>query len=451
MKKLINNIMKKITNKQKAYIILSLIFISMLVMNFLTPLIADDYTYSFGMNNKHISSVIDIFIKQYHHYFLWGGRTVAHTIAQFFLMFDKSIFNIFNSFVYCLMVYLIYLHARGNQKDDNPILILVIHFLLWFFIPTFGQSFVWLIGSCNYMWTTTIILFILFQYRKDNPEKKDNIFNVIFMFLLGIIAGWTNENTSFGLIVIIIGLLFIKKITNKKYSFKKWQISGLIGSIAGFLILILSPGNYARNKYFIDNDSFIIRTIKHTISITDTLIYYCIFLFAILIIIYSIYIFKNKKITKESFVYTISGILTAYAMVLSPVFPERAWTGVIVFLIISICILIYDIYDNFKLLKFIVIDIVFILSIIYVRDYINANRSINELRNVWEYRKTVLIKAKKEKKETVYLEPYYTDNTKNPNYNLDDIVEDPKAFPNKDISAYYGIKEVKAKVDNDIE
>ena len=45
----------KLNKKQQTYLILFSIFIMMLVLNFLTPLIADDFSYSFGVNNKRIT------------------------------------------------------------------------------------------------------------------------------------------------------------------------------------------------------------------------------------------------------------------------------------------------------------------------------------------------------------------------------------------------------------
>ena len=93
--------MKKITNflnKNQKKIFLVLIFASMLILNFLTPLLADDYSYGLNLNEKRIASIMDIFDYQVWHYFNWGGRTVAHTLAQILLVFPKAVFNILNSF-----------------------------------------------------------------------------------------------------------------------------------------------------------------------------------------------------------------------------------------------------------------------------------------------------------------------------------------------------------------
>ena len=151
----------KITKKQITIVMFSAIFIFMFVLNFLTPLIADDFSYSFGADGR-IKNLYDIYNKQVDHYFTWGGRTVAHTVAQIFLLFPKIIFSIANTFAYVLLIYLIYRVARG-KSEDKPILVIAINLLLWFVLPVFGQTCLWLIGSCNYLWTTDIILIFMLK------------------------------------------------------------------------------------------------------------------------------------------------------------------------------------------------------------------------------------------------------------------------------------------------
>lgn len=58
-------------------------------LNVHTTMIVDDYGYSFSLvTGKRIASVQDIVISQYKHYFSWGGRSVVHFLAQYFLMLD---------------------------------------------------------------------------------------------------------------------------------------------------------------------------------------------------------------------------------------------------------------------------------------------------------------------------------------------------------------------------
>ena len=152
------------------------------------------------------------------------------------------------------------------------------------------------------------------------------------MFILGILAGWTNENTAFGLIIIILGFLIKEKYEKKKIG--KDKIMGLIGTIIGFIIMIAAPGNYIRSEYFIDNDPLIIKLIKRTLNITSASINYLLPLIILLIIFITINIYKKKKFNIPMLIFIIGSFFTIYAMCLSPFFPPRAYFGTIVFAII---------------------------------------------------------------------------------------------------------------------
>ena len=384
---------------------------------------------------------MDIFDYQVWHYFNWGGRTVAHTLAQILLVFPKAVFNILNSFIYTALIYLIYLHGCFNKDDkDNSYMLLLIHFILWFIIPVFGQSFIWLVGSCNYLWTTVIILYFLWLYRRNTLSEK--WYNLLFMFILGLLAGWTNENTSAGLIVILVFSLIINKVETKKFELSKTRLFGIIGTLAGFIIMICAPGNYIRSAEFKDDTFIIIKIIKRTLDITNNLENIILPLLIVIIILISLKIYHKKKIEKETYTFILGGFAAIYAMVLSPTFPERAWTGAIIFFVIAIVILVYDLDTINRLYKFILVDFCIILSIIYVSQYMDLARNINYLRNTWNYRVDVINESDKDKIFEFY--KYETYNPRNPVYGLDDIGYDPNAWPNGSISKYYGIKGIKA-------
>ena len=101
-------------NTNRVHILLISIFILAWYFNYAYPLIWDDYVYSYVFNEhsflkslpfdtQRIKGLKDIFLSQYNHYFSWGGRLVAHSIAQLFLWIGKEIFNVFNAFIFILI------------------------------------------------------------------------------------------------------------------------------------------------------------------------------------------------------------------------------------------------------------------------------------------------------------------------------------------------------------
>ena len=206
--------------------------------------------------------------------------------------------------------------------------------------------------------------------------------------------------------------------------------------------MICAPGNYIRSAEFKDDTIIIIKIIKRTLEITNNLENIILPLLIVIIILISLKIYHKKKIEKETYTFILGGFAAIYAMVLSPTFPERAWTGAIIFFVIAIVILVYDLDTINRIYKFVLVDFCIILSIIYVGQYINTARNINYLRNTWNYRVNVINESDKDKIFEFY--KYETYNPRNPVYGLDDIGYDPNAWPNGSISKYYGIKGIKA-------
>lgn len=428
----------KLSKTSSKYLILFMIFTMMLIVNFLTPLIADDYSYSFGINYQRITNFTDIILKQADHYMNWGGRTIAHTLANFFLMYSKSMFNIFNSAVYTILVYLIYKHSQ-TTKEEKPIMLILIHLSLYFFIPVFGQNCIWLIGSCNYLWTTVFILSFLLMYR-ENYKRKDTLSSTIGMFFLGVISGWTNENTAFGLIVITVLLMFTYK---GKEKLPKYKISGLIGTIIGFTIMICAPGNFIRSEEFVDQSPLIVKLIKRLCDATISIMNLIPVLVILTIVLLSIYIYKKKKIDNRVWIYLVAAFLTIYAMVLSPTFPERAWFGVVVFMVIAIMTLLYNIENIHKVFNLILINVTLITTFYYIGDYLVLVSDINKLRITWNYRIETINNGKKNNQASFEFSEFITTNKKNPQYGLADINVEEHKWPNDAIERYYEIDSFK--------
>lgn len=436
--KIKDGVCKSLKNgKVLTIIVLLIIFGSMLVFNFLTPLIADDYSYILTA-----TGIKDIIKYEANQYMVWGGRFVAHVIAQFFLMYPKYIFNICNSLVYTLFIYLIYLIGKSKDDKHQSMMLVIIHLLIWFTTPVFGQNCLWLIGSCNYLWTTTIILLLILLYKKNST--KDGIARMISIFILGIVSGWTNENTSFGLIVILIGLTCISKILNKE-KIRKWQISGILGAIVGFLILILAPGNFKRSQLSSDNTSIVVKIIQRGINYLLNIVDYLLPLIIISVILISIIIYFKKKKLREPIVYLIGAFFTVYAMVLSPEFPPRAWFGIIIFMILAIITMLFEVKKLHKIYNFILIDIMVVFFIIFASEYIYTAKDINVLRQVWNERKVQIEEALENGQKNVKFKIYKTTNSKNPQFELVDLNRKSTLWPNPSVAEFYGLEKIEAE------
>jgi hypothetical protein len=302
----------------------------MLLLNFLTPFLVDDYAFATS------TSLADVFQKVYQQYFHSNGRSLAHINARIFLMMPKVIFNFINAVIFVGLTLLILRSANPKKIQPMPLYLFII-LSIWLFTMNYGQVVLWLTGSTNYLWGMTIILCFLTPYISYiNTGKCSNYVTVLGVFILGVIAGWSNENTSGGAILLVVFSLIYCIIFKQKI--KIWMIGGLIGCIIGFLFLILAPGNANRSNQFQTDERLPWVILGERMSnLTNILRDNFSVLIIVFIVLMVVQITQNKdwKRVYISFALFIAGIATVYAMVMAPVIAGRALFGATIFMIMA--------------------------------------------------------------------------------------------------------------------
>lgn len=386
-----NHIFSNQSNNTKYTLWLSVgiaLFVFVLIINILTPMIADDFAYSFafGKGGDHrISSISDVIDSQICHYFTWGGRFVVHFIVQILLMLPPVLADIMNSIVFIVYIALIYYLVKGRERHSITMFILVF-FAVWFIQPSIGDTILWMTGSGNYLWGTVLTLFYILPFRFYKGYYKNSIssyINAFLFFLYGIIAGATNENTVGGMIVLTILFLFVYKSQN--WTIPKWALTGLLGAIIGFLLMILAPGNMVRagESMHIDISILIYRFKLYTWVIVKN--------YGIIVILYILFLYltnnrslnlKSMSITQQmSIIFIIAMLASVYAMLLSPEFPTRAWFGAITFMIIGFGMVFYTLSEimQFRHIFTLLVGIAFLFPTYFgMKDIINCNRMMND-------------------------------------------------------------------------
>lgn len=414
-------------------LVLCLIFPFILFLNIKTPLIGDDFVYSFiYQTQSRLTSINDIFESQYLHYYKWGGRSIVHFITQMLLLTDSSlIIDIINSLGFITFILIVHYHIIGRLK--NSISILIISFsLTWFLQPVFAETILWITGSSNYLWGTLIILLFLLPYRLyGNNNKysllKDITFSLL-MFIGGVIAGWTNENTAAAMIVMVACFILYYKHSNKA---PIWMYAGLIGAIIGYVIMIAAPGNFARAEGT-SISPFLVT--YRVLNYTQRFVNYLGLLnlgIALLMLIYIKFNANNRKATLSYIcVYFIGVFISIYIMVASPGFPARAWFGTITFNIIAFGIL-YNKVDTFiPLVKQAKYCFLIFCVISFMASFYDAYKDVKAINNIWEERMLIIAEKKNDKATSVVFKEYQA-RTK---FGLGDT---PYALPY--MSLYYGI------------
>lgn len=330
------------------------------ILNSLIPrAFGDDYLYAFiwqghsmftplSEDAVRISSLKDILVSQWSHYFTWSGRAISHTIIQLFIWLGKPVFNIFNAAVSVLLIIEIYWCAHKGKISTQFYAgtICWIFFMLWAFTPGFSGVFLWISGACNYLWTAVFLLAFLLPYiRKyyffEEKLAKNSFFKCI-MFILGIIAGWSNENSICWVILLLTVFLFLNR---KREEMESWMYIGLAGLVTGYAFLMFAPGNVARLHVELTNMKAEIGPFMSWFNTKllapkiDILMAVCTFQFLLwYFCLRSLFLLRkeaeeNEDVKKESLlvkIFLLASFCMTFFMIFSPLFlPRSSFPGTV--------------------------------------------------------------------------------------------------------------------------
>lgn len=238
-----------------------LIFLLMFYCNSHTGMLIDDYAYCFDFStgwdmpnplglyppqySERITDIGSIFNSMASHRNCHSGRVLSHFLVQLFLLAPKWVFNICNSLVFTLQIFLIMLCSKVLTATKNLwriVLVTGLAFMCLFLCqPVFGQINIWLDGSFNYLWMSTLMVLYIFFYMKiiKTGVFSNNSAVNILCILLSFAVGMSHEVSGTSMLVLsavsIIYLHFAKHKNNI------WSVLSFASTLTGFLFLLLAP------------------------------------------------------------------------------------------------------------------------------------------------------------------------------------------------------------------
>ena len=439
------------------YIILCTSLVMIYAYNLLTPYLSDDYAYLIEV--RKAASLWDLVKQQYGEYLSNSGRVIGQFNVRLSLYVSKQFFNVINSGMFLALVLLIYRNVSRKKKHDIFVLLLVITFL-WRFSVDFGQTMLWICGSCNYLWGSVIILsfFTLYRYflEKEEAVRHQGILALLFL-LFGIAAGWCNENTSGGglLLMLMYSLNFWwKKRKENRKGIYPFMIAGVTGMCLGILGMISAPGVRKRSATMSEDQytglvGLLSRIYKTTVSIRELF-------FALLVVITLLFVILvlQKKLktwtqirTNDSVLFAVAFVATSYVLALIPTPQNRAFFGAGVFLMIACIQGIVDIGQDEMVISAIKYSLVSILCLwlffTYMENLVNLARIYRE-----ENERIELIKADKADPEGdgIVVIPQYREAFRTPfsNAHDSDLTEDKDYWINLFYEVYYDVGNITA-------
>lgn len=240
--------MKKLNeSKTITAVIYGVIFFLMLLCNYMTPYLVDDFHYMLSFEtSERLTSIWQIIPSMRAHTLTMNGRLVAHTLAQLSLMAPKWAFNIVNSLMYVLQIWLICRISCGTKR--NNYITVGVFCALWLYTQAFGQVNLWVDGSCNYLWSIVFTLSFLLPYA--DSFVRDRQLSGIKRWLFPVFAfaaGAYSENTSFAVVAMAFLLLVLEMVVqHKKLDLYKFLCLFVAG--CGYLSIYLAPAQWVNKS-----------------------------------------------------------------------------------------------------------------------------------------------------------------------------------------------------------
>ena len=217
------------------------LFVVIFLMNVWTPeTLQDDIIYKFVRLSGDrvdaslmINNLKEVFVSQYNHYLWHSGRLMPHLLLQIFDgLIGKSLFNVFNAAVFCLLIYYVNKLA-GNVVD---LLGCSLSFALVFLLsPLFKETSLWFTGSFNYLWAIVAGLFYFAVFL--NLEEKKVSLKYWLLGIGAIFLGWTNE----GIVIPISVSLGIYFLLHFKRVIHSAAFPWILGFGFGTALTVFSP------------------------------------------------------------------------------------------------------------------------------------------------------------------------------------------------------------------
>lgn len=423
-------------------IILLSIFASMLVLNCLTPYVADDFVYMFSFSTKErLTSAADIIPSMYVHSLRMNGRVISHSLEQLFMLMPKLLFNISNALVYTMAIYLLY-RIANHSKKTNGVLLAAISMGFWCMMPAFGQIALWQVGSVNYLWAITgclgfLLPYLVYYYK--GSELLTKCWQRGAFCLASLLFGMYSEISSFAAICLGAGILIICAI-QKKQSLKSWLLLPLGMACIGYIIMLCIPAQISAKAA---NGLSMQLLLNNFIRASCMLFKYCWIMLFVWALSFAAGV--RKRISSDrlllSALFLTVAVMANYMTIIAAYYPERCLCTTVTLLILAISIILADIQWNY------VTEGGF--AALTVCSAILFCIGSSDIVNCWMQftaRESVIAQAKESGETDLILGIVEYDTMYSAFWNLRDLSnEERETWPNSSMAKYYGVNSILGK------
>ncbi len=441
------------------YAVPVLSFFCVLAYNILTPYLSDDIAYLSQVRSA--SGYADIIRMNVGEYISNNCRFIDQLLMRtFFYSGNKIWSDLFGSLLFAGLGLLIYRNAVMYRKYDICIMIMTF-LLMWRCLVSFDETILWKAGSASYLYGIMWILSFVTYYRAvlNRQQTKHPLLTCTALFLLGVAAGMSNENTSGGAFLLILFFTLNKIANNRKKgiglkdSLRPYMIVSHLSILLGIALLVFGPGSRSR-KSVVDQSTysgivgFFSHVYKITVSVGELLLPLLVMIVIALVILVlqkrfsSFYELRNDP----GIVFLTVAVITIYVMAVIEPTSDRVYFGASVFLIIAFVHFVtrIDLGEiSFRALKYGFVSVLCMLFVFgYLENLVNLARICREEKE----RVEILVNAYENGHREDIVVPRYREGWENPYSTAykNDMERDPGYWINTFYADYYGIEGVYA-------
>lgn len=413
--------------------ILFLLFAGTFVLNALTPLIADDYSYCFSFDDwSRITSPGQILPSMRAHRITTNGRVLPHALVQLLLMPPKTVFDLFNALNTVLLGFLTWRYARRSTG-----MLLLAVFAVWNCMPDFGQIFLWLDGAVNYSWGLSLFLLFLWPYAvqwTDGAQQYSRR-NTVLRILLSFAAGAWSENGSLAILFAAICLLIFCALRDRRISLER--LACLVAALGGYLFLMSAPAMSGKGGEL--TVSHILYQLRYVLTTSwETLL--PLYLFWAGTFVFAYLRGADRKRLVLSAVLTAAGLGSLCSFFFAVYFVPRHLCFTVFVTVLAVLIVLSSLLECGKPTLPAVTAAV--MAVLFAFHFVLGALDICVIHSQSDRREEAIREALIDGQESVRL-PLYTPRTRySAPWGLTDLGPDAEQWPNDNVASYYGLKAV---------
>lgn len=325
---------------------------------------------------------------------------------------------------------------------------------MWTFSVEFGQTILWETGACSYLWGTIIIMGVLaflkyaIKIEEVRIEEKRKAYLKeklmwLCLFLCGIVAGWCNENTSGGTILLVLIGIVLYWWKYKKVSYPMTSV--FAGGVTGFLLMVTAPGNYVRIETSDETHTGIMAIFARFLKCTESIEKHFMTLFTITAVIFIILCVyeKSSEARRDMIIYSIVFFAVCYCLILIPIPMDRVYFGAGIFLMVACAKGFAQLHIEDNILKSMKYGLLLVLSVNLCFSYIQGSAQLLRIYMANQEREAYIEEEKAKGNLDLKLEPFpEVYKTKYSYIHHGDVTTDPDHWMNWGVEEYYGLHSV---------